>query len=119
MPRGIPALAKLIEPKAFGKVHLGEWGHGIEWVAAELGADNVYAWAKDFEYGGRGAGHQPADGELLSHGAEGYSTGDLAGVPGLGGDEAEGEDAAAGAADGEGVCVVARVSGISGWRCQL
>ena len=42
-----PALAKLIEPKAFAKVYLGEWGHGIEWVDSELGADNVYAWAKE------------------------------------------------------------------------
>lgn len=45
--RSVPALAKLIEPKVFVKVRLGEWGHGIEWVDAELGADNVYAWAKE------------------------------------------------------------------------
>jgi hypothetical protein len=29
------------------KAHLSEWGHGIEWFDAELGADNVYAWAKE------------------------------------------------------------------------
>lgn len=45
--RGIPALTKLLEPRAFAKVHLTEWGQGIEWDAAELGADNVYAWAKE------------------------------------------------------------------------
>jgi len=45
--RGIPALAKLLDPEVFGKAHLAEWGHGIEWFDAELGADNVYAWAKE------------------------------------------------------------------------
>lgn len=45
--RGIPALVKLLEPKAFAKAHLAEWGHGVEWFNAELGADNVYAWAKE------------------------------------------------------------------------
>jgi hypothetical protein len=45
--RGIPALSKLLEAKVFAKAHLGEWGHGVEWFDAELGADNVYAWAKE------------------------------------------------------------------------
>ncbi|HQQ69193.1 MAG TPA: DUF2442 domain-containing protein [Alicycliphilus sp.] len=45
--RSIPTLAKLLEPKNFAKAHLAEWGHGIEWFDAELGADNVYAWAKE------------------------------------------------------------------------
>jgi hypothetical protein len=45
--RKIPALKKILEPKVFAKVRLGEWGHGIEWFDAELGADNVYAWAKE------------------------------------------------------------------------
>jgi len=45
--RGIPALANLLEPKVFAKAHLAQWGHGIEWLDAELGADNVYAWAKE------------------------------------------------------------------------
>ncbi|MFN7503951.1 MAG: DUF2442 domain-containing protein [Limnobacter sp.] len=44
---GIPALGKLLEPKVFSKVHLAEWGGGIEWFDSELGADNVYAWAKE------------------------------------------------------------------------
>lgn len=44
---GIPALKKLIEPEDFAKFHLGEWGHGSEWVDSELGADNIYAWAKE------------------------------------------------------------------------
>jgi len=45
--RSIPGLVKLLEPKVFAKAHLAEWGHGIEWFDAELGADNVYAWAKE------------------------------------------------------------------------
>lgn len=45
--RGVPALAKLLKPKVFAKAHLAEWGQGIEWFDAELGADNVYAWAKE------------------------------------------------------------------------
>jgi hypothetical protein len=45
--RGIPALTNLLDPHVFGKAHLAEWGHGIEWFDAELGADNVYAWAKE------------------------------------------------------------------------
>ena len=45
--RKIPALAKLLEPKVFAKARMAEWGHGIEWLDSELGADNVYAWAKE------------------------------------------------------------------------
>lgn len=45
--RASPALDKLLTPKVFAKVHLDPWGHGIEWFEAELGADNVYAWAKE------------------------------------------------------------------------
>jgi hypothetical protein len=45
--RGIPAVARVLEPKVFAKAHLAELGHGIEWFDAELGADNVYAWAKE------------------------------------------------------------------------
>jgi len=45
--RSIPALTKLLDPQVFSKVRLAEWGHGIEWFDAELGADNVYAWAKE------------------------------------------------------------------------
>lgn len=41
------ALRKLLLPKVFAKAHLPEWGHGIEWFDSELGADNVYAWAKE------------------------------------------------------------------------
>lgn len=44
---GIPALVSLLEPTVFAKAHLAEWGHGIEWFDSELGADNVYAWAKE------------------------------------------------------------------------
>lgn len=43
----IPALADLLDPNIFAKAHLAEWGHGIEWLDAELGADNVYALAKE------------------------------------------------------------------------
>lgn len=45
--RKLPALEKLLQPKVFAKAHRAEWGHGIEWFDAELGADNVYAWAKE------------------------------------------------------------------------
>jgi hypothetical protein len=45
--RGIPALSKLLNPILFAEVHLADWGHGIEWLDAELGADTVYAWAKE------------------------------------------------------------------------
>ena len=31
----------------FTRVHISEWGHGIEWIDEEFGADNVYAWAKE------------------------------------------------------------------------
>jgi hypothetical protein len=41
------ALKKLLEPKVFAKVRLTDWGHGIEWLDSEFGADNVYAWAKE------------------------------------------------------------------------
>jgi hypothetical protein len=45
--RGVPALSKLLEPKVFAKAHRCEWGQGIEWFDSELGADNVYALAKE------------------------------------------------------------------------
>lgn len=44
--RGSLVLTNLLDPQVFGKVHLAEWGHGIKWFDAELGADNVYAWAR-------------------------------------------------------------------------
>jgi len=43
----VPALANLLDPKIFAKAHVAEWGHSVEWFDAELGADNVYAWAKE------------------------------------------------------------------------
>lgn len=43
----IPALANLLSPRIFSEARLDQWGHGIEWLDAELGADNVYAWAKE------------------------------------------------------------------------
>ena len=45
--RRIPALAPLLDPDTFAKAHLAEWGNGIEWFDAELGADNIYALAKE------------------------------------------------------------------------
>ena len=45
--RGIPALTSLVDPTVFSKVHLAEWGHGIEWLDAKLGVNNVYAWARE------------------------------------------------------------------------
>ena len=43
----VPALANLLDPKIFAKAHVAEWGHSVEWFDAELGADNIYAWAKE------------------------------------------------------------------------
>ena len=40
-------LAPILDQVVFARVHLGEWGSGIEWIDAELGSDNVYAWAKE------------------------------------------------------------------------
>ena len=45
--RKTKALKKILEPSVFAKAHLAEWGHGIEWFDAEMGADNVYAWGKE------------------------------------------------------------------------
>lgn len=45
--RAVPAFSQLLEPTVFSKAHLSEWGQGIEWLDSELGADNVYAWAKE------------------------------------------------------------------------
>ena len=45
--RSVPAFAPILDPKEFGRGHVGEWGNSIEWFEEELGADNVYAWAKE------------------------------------------------------------------------
>ncbi len=45
--RKAPALAPILDPGVFARVHIGEWGHSIEWLDEEFGADNVYAWAKE------------------------------------------------------------------------
>jgi hypothetical protein len=45
--RKSPHLEALLDPQVFTKVHVAEWGHSIEWFDAELGPDNVYAWAKE------------------------------------------------------------------------
>lgn len=45
--RKVPALEKLLDPKLFEIAHLAEFGQGVEWFDAELGADNVYAWANE------------------------------------------------------------------------
>jgi len=41
------ALATILDPEVFARVHIGEWGNSIEWIDEEFGADNVYAWAKE------------------------------------------------------------------------
>ena len=41
------SLAPILVPKVFAKAHVGEWGHSIEWIDEEFGADNVYAWATE------------------------------------------------------------------------
>ncbi len=45
--RSVPALAPLLDPDTFAKARIDDWGHGISWLDAELGADNVYALAKE------------------------------------------------------------------------
>ena len=42
-----PALAPLLDPAVFARVHIGAGGHSVEWLDEEFGADNVYAWAKE------------------------------------------------------------------------
>lgn len=46
MLRGIPALAKILDPAVFAKTHVADGGGSVEWFGAELGADKVYTWAK-------------------------------------------------------------------------
>lgn len=45
--RKIPALASVLDPEVFARVHIAEWGGSIEWFDTEFGEDNVYAWAKE------------------------------------------------------------------------
>lgn len=45
--RRIAALAPVLDPTVFTRVHLAEGGGAIEWFDTEFGADNVYAWAKE------------------------------------------------------------------------
>lgn len=45
--RKLPALAPILDPRVFACVHVAECGGSIEWFDTELGADNVYAWAKE------------------------------------------------------------------------
>jgi Protein of unknown function (DUF2442) len=39
-------LAPILDKAVFDTVHIGAGGQCIEWLDAEFGADNVYAWAK-------------------------------------------------------------------------
>lgn len=59
------ALAPILEPTVFARVHISAWGHGIEWFDEEFGADNVYAWAK--EQAGA-VSHEMFDGWMLRNG---------------------------------------------------
>lgn len=43
----LPELSPLLEPATFARAHVGEWGGTVEWFDSELGADNVYALAKE------------------------------------------------------------------------
>jgi hypothetical protein len=45
--RKTKALKKILDPLVFAKVHLSEWGQGVEWFDSEMGADNIYAWGKE------------------------------------------------------------------------
>ena len=40
-------LSPILAPDVFARVHADANGRGIEWIDSELGADNVYAWAKE------------------------------------------------------------------------
>lgn len=40
-------LAPILKADVFVRVHIGEGGGNIEWFDSELGADNVYAWARE------------------------------------------------------------------------
>lgn len=46
MLRGIPVLAKILDPAVFAKAHVADGGGSVEWFDAEFGADKVYTWAK-------------------------------------------------------------------------
>jgi hypothetical protein len=45
--RKYPALAPILDPEVFARVHISEGGGSIEWFDTEFGEDNVYAWAKE------------------------------------------------------------------------
>lgn len=45
--RSVPDLTPILDPENFKKVHVGEWGGTVEWFDSELGADNIYALAKE------------------------------------------------------------------------
>jgi len=40
------SLHPILEPDVFARVRIDGWG-GIEWLDAEFGADNLYAWCKE------------------------------------------------------------------------
>ncbi|MDY0073300.1 MAG: DUF2442 domain-containing protein [Thauera sp.] len=39
-------LRPILEPEVFARVHVDDWG-SVEWLDAEFGADNIYAWCKE------------------------------------------------------------------------
>jgi hypothetical protein len=45
--RSVPALAPILDPEVFKRVHIAEWGGSIEWFDTEFGDDNVYAWTRE------------------------------------------------------------------------
>ena len=45
--RSFPELSDILLPEVFVLAHVGEWGGTVEWKDSELGADNIYAWAKE------------------------------------------------------------------------
>lgn len=42
-----PSLRPILDADVFQRVRIAEWGGAIEWFDAELGEDNIYAWAKE------------------------------------------------------------------------
>ena len=63
--RNHAGLAPILAAEGFARVHIGEWGNSIEWIDAEFGADNVFAWAT--EQAGK-VSHEMFDGWMTRNG---------------------------------------------------
>src|SRR5207245_1128288 len=45
--KSLPPLAHVLDPEMFRRARVGDHGTSIEWMDAEIGADNVYAWTRE------------------------------------------------------------------------